>query len=391
MATVSRTRIKNSPKVLLVHPGTQHAPRLAEALEREGLLHRFWTGWARTGAQAKKRAVNIPSEKLRTRPWVEWMALCLQKSWLSGEQVWGMRNRFFQKMIPEREIYQVDVVIGFDTAADVLAGRCHMANRPLVLDQTTPRRLFKKKIFQELGVPLTGHDASPKRVLEGERREQEGAANIVVASSFCRRSFQDEEKLFKKTIVVPYGVDPAFLLVGNTRKYVLSQTPLRFLYVGNLGRHKGIDILIQAWSQTQLLGGTLRVVGSGSEGIENKLRKLWVEQAGQKPIEGVAKEMAESDVLVFPSYFEGFGRVILEAMAAGLAVITTTNTGGPDVIKDGEQGFLVPPGSAQALRKKMEWMIQNREKVMEMGQRAHAQAKELTWESYGRQYKRALV
>ena len=91
-------------------------------------------------------------------------------------------------------------------------------------------------------------------------------------------------------------------------------------------------------------------------------------------------------MLILPSLFEGFGLVILEAMAAGLPVITTHNTGGPDVIGEGKEGFVVPAGDAEALREKMEWFIKNPEKTKEMGKAAHRKAKEFTWERYGAEY-----
>jgi glycosyltransferase involved in cell wall biosynthesis len=77
-------------------------------------------------------------------------------------------------------------------------------------------------------------------------------------------------------------------------------------------------------------------------------------------------------------------------MAAGLPVIATQNTGGPDVIGEGREGFVVPAGNAEALREKMEWFINNPEKAAEMGKAAHRKAKECTWEKYGAEYARLI-
>jgi len=383
--------MSKQPKVLLAHPGIQHAPRLAEQLERQGMLARFWTGWAKAGAGTGKRQVAIPSEKIRTRPWVEWIALCLQKSGLKGEQVWAFRNRLFQKLIPESEILQADVVVGFDTAADILADRCCRAGIALVLDQTTPRRSFKKKIFQELGIRPQNNLCSPKIVIEGEKKEQEADTKIVVASSFCRKSFEADANLHHKTRVIPYGLSASFLSAGHDRDYSKPRERLRFIYVGNLGWHKGIKILLQAWSSIISSGASLRVVGRGSDIVEGELRRAGIELVGQLDTAGVAKEMSEADVLLFPSFFEGFGRVILEGMAAGLPVIATANTGGPDVMEEGKEGFIVPAGSAGALREKMEWLIQNPSRAVEMGRQAHARATQFTWETYGQRYREEIL
>jgi glycosyltransferase involved in cell wall biosynthesis len=259
------------------------------------------------------------------------------------------------------------------------------------LDQTTPRRSFKKKIFQELGILGRNDLCSPKILVEGEKKEQEAATKIVVASSFCRRSFESEANLHQKTRVISYGLSASFLLAGHERDYSKPRERLRFLYVGNLGWHKGIKILLQAWSSILLSGASLRVVGRGSDIVEDELWRAGIELVGQLDTAGVAKEMSEADVLLFPSFFEGFGRVILEGMAAGLPVIASRNTGGPDVIEEGKEGFIVPAGDAEALREKMEWAVRNQEKVAEMGRVAYLKAKRFTWENYGEQYSKLLL
>ena len=96
-------------------------------------------------------------------------------------------------------------------------------------------------------------------------------------------------------------------------------------------------------------------------------------------------------MLVFPSLFEGFGLVILEAMAAGLPVIASRNTGGPDVIEEEKEGFIVPAGSVEALREKMGWLIQNPSQAVEMGHKACVWAQRFTWKIYGEKYQAMLL
>jgi len=77
---------------------------------------------------------------------------------------------------------------------------------------------------------------------------------------------------------------------------------------------------------------------------------------------------------------------MLGTMAAGLPVIASRNTGGPDVIEEGKEGLIVPAGDAEALRERMRWCERNPEKVVEMGRAAHLRGKEYTWENYGKKY-----
>src|SRR5207248_11644463 len=93
--------------------------------------------------------------------------------------------------------------------------------------------------------------------------------------------------------------------------------------------------------------------------------------------------LQQCDVFAFPCYFEEFGLVILEAMACGLPVITTTATAGPDIVKPGEDGWIVEPGKLDALVDAMRFCIENRDRVTKMGSSARRRAQEFSWDAYG--------
>ena len=94
--------------------------------------------------------------------------------------------------------------------------------------------------------------------------------------------------------------------------------------------------------------------------------------------------MERQDVLVFPSLFEGFGLVILEAMSRGLPVITTAHTAGPDLIEDGHDGFLVPIRSAAAIAEKLEGLRREPARLAAMREAARTKAAARTWDAYRR-------
>jgi glycosyltransferase involved in cell wall biosynthesis len=102
------------------------------------------------------------------------------------------------------------------------------------------------------------------------------------------------------------------------------------------------------------------------------------------PHEEVLAEMGRHDVFVFPSLFEGFGLVILEAMSRGLPVITTAHTAGPDFISDGENGFIVPIRSADALAEKLDLLAKDRSLLADMKRAALETARQSSWETYRR-------
>jgi glycosyltransferase involved in cell wall biosynthesis len=92
--------------------------------------------------------------------------------------------------------------------------------------------------------------------------------------------------------------------------------------------------------------------------------------------------MAAHDVFVFPSLFEGFGLVLLEALAMGLPIITTAHTAGPDLIQDGVEGFIVPIRDAAAIAERLEQLHREPARLAEMSRAARERARQFSWGKY---------
>jgi glycosyltransferase involved in cell wall biosynthesis len=101
--------------------------------------------------------------------------------------------------------------------------------------------------------------------------------------------------------------------------------------------------------------------------------------------------MQQCDVFVLPSYFEGFGLVLLEAMASGLPIITTTATAGPDILTEGTDGWNIEPGDLASLVERMNYCLEHPAEVREMGRQARATAQRFTWSAYGERWMRILA
>src|SRR4029077_11809254 len=169
-------------------------------------------------------------------------------------------------------------------------------------------------------------------------------------------------------------------LVPQIRKPV---GPLKLLFVGSLGQRKGLSYLLEAITllktpvQLTLLG---RKTANNCRPLEMAVgQHRWIPTLHHA---GVLREMHEHDLLVFPSLFEGFGLVVLEAMAQGTPVITTAHTCGPDVIDDGIDGFIVPVRSAEAIAEKIELLNADRERLTSMKDAARHKAEAHRWETY---------
>jgi glycosyltransferase involved in cell wall biosynthesis len=95
-------------------------------------------------------------------------------------------------------------------------------------------------------------------------------------------------------------------------------------------------------------------------------------------------------VFVFPSFFEGFGLVLLEAMACGLPAIASDATAGPDILTEG-CGRVVPAGNIDALVESLRWFSNHRDLLPKLGRASRAAAERCTWESYRRRVDAAVA
>jgi glycosyltransferase involved in cell wall biosynthesis len=100
----------------------------------------------------------------------------------------------------------------------------------------------------------------------------------------------------------------------------------------------------------------------------------------------LAADLKHCDLIALPSIAEGFGLVILEAMACGVSVLCTTSTGGADFIKHRQNGLLIGPGSATAIEQELVWALAHRDELFQMGQAARHEAEKHTWAEYRRKF-----
>lgn len=154
--------------------------------------------------------------------------------------------------------------------------------------------------------------------------------------------------------VIPNGIDPALFAPAGGRQRAASAGPI----IGTLARldpRKGIPVLLRALAQVlpALPEASLVIGGDGEErvALEREAQDLGV--AGRARFAGPVHDppafYRRLDLFVLPSLDEGFGLVVLEAMAAGLPVIGTRVGGVPDIIEHGRNGILVEPGDAGAI------------------------------------------
>jgi glycosyltransferase involved in cell wall biosynthesis len=157
-----------------------------------------------------------------------------------------------------------------------------------------------------------------------------------------------------------------------------STNGLLGLFLGAVGERKGIPELLDAVAHLKAIGSSFHMWIAGPE--ENKgdavnaskrIIALGIddmcELVGDVRQEKKDDFLEQADLFVLPSHHEGLPIAMLEGMAAGLAVVTTPVGGIPEIIVDGHNGYLVPPGDVDALADKLDILSKNRELCHKMG------------------------
>jgi glycosyltransferase involved in cell wall biosynthesis len=201
---------------------------------------------------------------------------------------------------------------------------------------------------------------------------------VFVPSTFVERTVR-QFLPDKKIALTPYGVDAEFWRPGPERS---ADGKLRFIYAGQISVRKGIPLLLEAWHKAAPSSATLDLVGPWQLN-ENRRLNLppnvchWPACSAEQ----LRARYQSADVFVFPSYFEGFGLVLLEAMACGLPVIGTEATAAPDII-DSTNGTVITTGDIESLIHALRSIADNRDELPRLKRGAREKAKHCSWEAY---------
>lgn len=164
---------------------------------------------------------------------------------------------------------------------------------------------------------------------------------------------------------------------GKILERSLKPGPLKLLFIGNVIARKGLHILISALGRLMDQHWQLTVAGSLSADSRYAASvKRLIESTGLQGrvvLKGTVDRatlmglLENHHCLAVPSFYEGFGIVYLEAMAFGLPVIASTAGAVPEVVADGHEGFLVPPGEVAALASRISILAGDRDRLAAMG------------------------
>ncbi len=244
-------------------------------------------------------------------------------------------------------------------------------------------RALEHRIYRRLAV-----------FIEGLTLGRNSSKARIVVSEFMKRDFvRHYGDAAKSIIVIPNGVDLEIFTPANRLLYreqirqkhgISDDTPL-LRFVGGDWERKGVRYVIEALSLLPHTDVKLFIVGSGDKEFYGQL-------AEQRQVRrrilfitdhiNICEYYAASDIFVFPTIYEPFGLVIVEAMASGLPAITSRSAGAADFMTDEVDCLLLSdPTDTNDLAAKIGLLLTNVELRKAMGKRARRTAEKLSWDS----------
>ncbi len=404
-------RVATPRKAVVVHAGARDSYQLALALAEASLLETLVTDlcWPESSAWATFLIRHLPAglRELALRRSIPRLTF----RQISLCAVSGLRCLLLEKLpaIPfewrRKSIRAMDVTLGITagkrarrtSSGLVTYSYCgydaiREYRAPAMLFQAHPHPSTMRSILRE---ELALHPdcasslqqewelALPEQDYRHLVAETHLAAHYLVASTFTKQSLVDHGTSPNAITVIPYGVDLQRFRPADSPRTRAAGDPLQLLFVGRINQRKGIKYLLKA---LDLLGSAnLHLTVCGRVVDDLSLFTPYLERVTIRPSVSTSELAAayrEADLFVFPSIAEGFGQVLLEALASGLPILSTTHTAAPDLIVEGEHGFIVQPRRPDLLADRIAWALACPQELAHMKTRARARAEQFTWERF---------
>jgi glycosyltransferase involved in cell wall biosynthesis len=377
-------------KVTISVSGRFHAFYLARELDKRGALSRLITSYPtfearRYGVPAGK-VRSIVSNEVIARAWrrmpASLRARCNLQRFLADRF-----DRLAARAIREGS----DVFDALSSCALFSLRRAKTMGMMTVVERASSHILHQTELLEEeyarfgLATRVT-HPA----IIEKEQEEYATADYVAVPSLFVKRSFLVRGFPEERIIHTPFGVD-----LDEFEPVPKQDDVFRVIHCGAVSLRKGVQYLLQAFAELRLPKAELWLVG----GVFDEARPLLAKYAspsvvvhGHKPQAELKWYYGQSSVFCLASIEEGLAYVQPQAMACGLPVICTTNTGGEDIVREGVDGFIIPIRDVEALKARILWCYENPERRREMGESARERvAQGFTWADYGEKIHRAYA
>lgn len=370
-------------KVIYTAPNRAHHYRYASSLNSANFLSVFVSGFPRLSPRAKITELKkklCHADILQT---IYLLSLKIRASKKMSDYL-AYLAKIEQDFACKKYIKDSDVFVFYNGNG---LSSCKYANKIgkiTVVEVVNSHVEYQEELLREehenLNIPWQPFHKKDK---ERRLKEYDAADYILLPSEFVKQSFLakgfPEEKLLK----VPYGFT---IPVQRGSSHIRGHATFNVLYVGSISVRKGIRYLIAAFKRLEIPDKKLTIVGpaeqiSGIEGIEITDDIVF---AGVLKGAALEKVYQQADVFCLPTIEDGYGLVLGEALSYGLPLITTTNSGGIDLISEGVEGFIVPIRDSLAIYEKLKMLSSDSQLLIKMKLAALEKAASINgWDTSG--------
>jgi glycosyltransferase involved in cell wall biosynthesis len=244
---------------------------------------------------------------------------------------------------------------------------------------------FQNEILKEeyTNLGLEFNDETPDFIVERQLLEAQLADYVLCPSTHVAQSFIKYGIPKAKCKVIPYGANINLFKPNHAVK-----KEFRIMFVGSVGVRKGLIYLFKALEVLQKdYDIKCTIIGQ----LEEQFKPIFEQYVhlftyiAKVPHKELVNYYNQGSVFVFPSLDEGMAYVQLEALASGLPVICTMNSGGDSVVEEGKEGFVVPIRNHEVLVEKLKILYNDPVLLQNMAENARTKALTFSWDSYGDQ------
>lgn len=401
-------------KVGVFHPGTQHSWQTALALQRAERLAWFATSLFYKGDDWPYRVERYLPGRLRNRVRYEFSRLAKPEldpdlvhtvgaiEWLqrianrAGQRTlarhldnWG--NRTFVRHLEKFVRHPGDLALwGYSGSSHATFALASQLGRPLILDRTTgDHRAFNALMvdlmerFDEWFIPLERR--IPDWTIANDEIEYELADHILVGCEYAARTLAEHAVApgtASKVRVLDYCFDEALFADVPPPAPRQPDRPVRFLFLGLVIPRKGIHHVLEAIAQIPRTEAELTIVGDMKVPAQTFARYAdRVEYLPTVPRSEVPAIMAAHDVLLLPTYHEGAGIVLYEALAAGMGIIQSDRAA---LVATEDTGIVLDALDTDTLLEAMRVPIDDRAKLDHWRASAQDRANRYSFAQYAR-------
>jgi glycosyltransferase involved in cell wall biosynthesis len=370
-------------KVTLSVMGRFWAFYLAKELQRHGCLELLITSYpvfetVKYGID-RERICSLVINEILNRGWLKAPTL-LKRRYNAQYLVHELFDRRAARNLPRR----TEIWSGWSSHSLSTLRRAKELGAKTVLQHGSSHIVHQDLILREeydrLG--LKGLEFAHPQIIEKELLEYQEADFISIPSLYVKETFLQRGVPAAKLLHVPYGVD-----LTNFYPIPKVDETFRVIHCGNLSLRKGVHYLLQAFSELKLPDAELWLIGKVTDELRPFLKRYAspsVILKGTFPERELHKYFSQGSVFCLASIEEGLAMVQPMAMACGLPLIITTNTGGAELVREGREGFILPIRDVAALKEKILYCYENPEEARGMGETCRERVRTgFTWTDHG--------